>query len=136
MGGVFIDTNILVYAVDKDAGEKSMKAKAALAPFYQTDRRPMVSAQVVHEFSFRLYRWGLTDQQVRPFIEPMRYWQIIPNDFSLYEQGIVLKRKHCVSFWDCLILAAAQRAGADELWSEDFNAGQMYDGVRAVNPLL
>ena len=45
-----------------------------------------------------------------------------------------MKKRYRVSFWDGLILAAAIRAGAGELWSEDFNAGQSYEGVVAVNP--
>ena len=136
MSDIFLDTNILVYAVDKDAGERHTRAKAILKPFYADQAPPIVSAQVLHEFTNRLYRWQLPDEKIAILVEPMRYWRVIPNDWALFEDGLKLKQRYQVSFWDSLILAAAIRAGAREIWSEDFNSGQSYDGVRVINPLM
>jgi len=51
-------------------------------------------------------------------------------------EGIEIRERLQSSFWDGLILAAAKRARAGVIWSEDFNTGQDYDGVVAVNPLI
>ena len=40
-----------------------------------------------------------------------------------------------IDFWDALIVAAAEQSGAETLYSEDLNDGQLIAGVRVVNPL-
>jgi predicted nucleic acid-binding protein len=60
---------------------------------------------------------------------------VIDNDRVLLLEGIRLQEKWSISFWDALIIAAATRAKARELWSEDLNPGQFYEGVAAINPL-
>jgi predicted nucleic acid-binding protein len=63
-------------------------------------------------------------------------WTVIENDGSLLLKGITMQKRWQLSFFDALIVAAAIRAKAKILWSEDLNHGQLYDQVRAVNPLL
>ncbi len=134
MNPVFIDTNILVYAVDKDAGSKHEKAKVILRPFFTEDIYPAISTQVLHEFASCLYRWKFSDEKVSTLVAPLRYWNIISNDWTLFNSGLAIKKRFQTSFWDGLIIAAAIASGAKEIWSEDFNSGQDYDGVTAVNP--
>ena len=135
MSRVFVDTNILVYAVDEDAGEKSERAKAALKPFYHTDIRPVISVQVVHEFAYRLFRWGMNQERVETLLRPMYHWRVVSNDLNVFREAMALKQRFQLSFWDSLILAAALVGQADEIWSEDFNTGQDYAGILAVNPM-
>ena len=74
MSRIFIDTNILVYAVDKDAGAKHETAKDVMKPFFtSSDDPPAISAQVLHEFTNRLYRWGFSDEKVKTMSAPMTY---------------------------------------------------------------
>ncbi len=40
-----------------------------------------------------------------------------------------------LSFWDALIVTAAEGAKCEKLWSEDLNDGQVIRGVRIENPL-
>jgi predicted nucleic acid-binding protein len=63
--------------------------------------------------------------------------------FPLVETTVLLARKAFdlsnrfqTSYWDAAILAAAQELGCHTLYSEDFNHGQDYDGVRVINPFL
>ncbi len=134
METIFFDTNILVYAFDKNAASKHQQAKALLEPFLTQYKSAIISAQVLHELSYRLYRWNLSDAEVSTAVAPFKHWKIIPNDISIFEKGLYLKKKYQTSFWDGLILAAAIRSSAKELWSEDFNNGQLYEGVTIVNP--
>jgi predicted nucleic acid-binding protein len=41
-----------------------------------------------------------------------------------------------VSYWDALIVAAAETAGCGYLLSEDFQAGRKFDDLTVVNPFL
>ena len=50
------------------------------------------------------------------------------------QMGLVLMRAHNISFWDAVIVAAAEAARCDELFTEDLSDGQRYGLVRAVNP--
>ena len=134
MEKIFFDTNVLVYAFDKNAGRKQQQAKVLLEPFLTQYEQAIISAQVLHELSYRLYRWKLSDAEVLTAIAPFKHWKIISNDIHVLEKGLWLKQKYQTSFWDGLILAAAIRSSAKELWSEDFNHGQMYEGVKVINP--
>jgi hypothetical protein len=52
-------------------------------------------------------------------------------------RGFESLRARSISFWDALILAAAaEEAGAYQLYSEDLNTGQTIAGVKIVNPLM
>ena len=62
-------------------------------------------------------------------------WDVINNDRKLLLEGMRLKDKLSLSFWDALIVGAAKTAKAKELWSEDLNPGQNYEGVVVVNIL-
>ncbi len=134
MEKIFFDTNILVYAFDKNAGSRHQQAKALLEPFLTQYKSAIISAQVLHELSYRLYRWGLSDAEVSTAVAPLKYWKIIPNDSSIFEKGLYLKKRYQTSFWDSLILAAAIHSNSEELWSEDFNNGQSYESITIVNP--
>ena len=40
-----------------------------------------------------------------------------------------------ISFWDALIVSAAESAKCSQLWTEDLNTGQIIRGIKVVNPL-
>ena len=44
------------------------------------------------------------------------------------------RERFALSYWDCLILAAAKQSGCEAVFSEDMSAGQDYDGLRVINP--
>ena len=39
-----------------------------------------------------------------------------------------------ISFWDAMVMRSAAQLGCRMLWSEDLNSGQVYEGVRVMNP--
>jgi predicted nucleic acid-binding protein len=132
---VFVDTNILVYAHDKDAGDKCLKARTALESLWNREILPSVSIQVLQEFYVNLIRKRVKASEAREAVLNYLEWDVIENDRSLLLEGMQLQQKWSMSFWDALIVAAAKKAKARELWSEDLNPGQNYDGVLVVNPL-
>ena len=133
---IFVDTNLLVYAHDRDAADRHEKAKALVAELWRRPMLPAISVQVLQELYVNLIRKQVSDMEARETIADYRTWYVVENDGMLLMEGIEIRERLQSSFWDGLILAAAKRARAGVIWSEDFNTGQDYDGVVAVNPLI
>jgi predicted nucleic acid-binding protein len=132
---VFVDTNILVYAHDRDAGDKYLAAKSALASLWDRPLPPSISIQVLQEFYVNLLRKRVEGGTAREIVLNYLEWDVVENDRALLLEGMRLRDTLRLSFWDALIVAAARTAGAKELWSEDFNPGQDLEGIVVVNPL-
>lgn len=132
---VFVDTNILVYAHDRDAGDKYLAAKSALASLWDRPLPPSISIQVLQEFYVNLLRKRVEGGTAREIVLNYLEWDVVENDRALLLEGMRLRDTLHLSFWDALIVAAARTAGAKELWSEDFNPGQDLEGIVVVNPL-
>jgi len=132
---VFLDTNILVYAHDRDAGEKHLRARALVEGFWTNRETPCVSVQVLQELHVNLVRKGTDTERSAQIVSRYFAWRLIDSTRHLLQQAFTVQQRWRISFWDALIVAAAQRANTSELWSEDLQDGQDYDGVRVVNPL-
>jgi len=132
----FLDTNILVYAHDRDAGEKHVKARKLVEAEWRSDAWPHISVQVLQELFVNLHRKGVSITQAAETVSDYAHWSVVPNTVPLLEDAVTEMNRWQVSFWDSLILAAARRCGARTVWSEDLNTGQDYDGLRVANPLV
>ena len=58
----------------------------------------------------------------------------MPLDFALVQRAIATREKYGTSYWDWLIISAAERAGCVRIFSEDLNSGQFYHGIEVQNP--
>ena len=132
---LFIDTNILVYAHDLDAGEKHDKARRFVAELWRAEPLPWLSVQVLQEFLVSLRRRNVPLTEIRETLADYGRWRIVENTVGTLRAGLAEMERWQLSFWDALILAAARQAGASRIWSEDLGDGQDYDGIRVVNPL-
>ena len=132
---IFVDTNILVYAHDRDATDKHLAARDRVAELWRLPVAPAISVQVLQELFVNLVRKEIPQAEARRVVVDYSTWQVVDNDQTLLLAGIDLQARWQSSFWDALILAAARRARAGVIWSEDFNTAQDYDGIVAVNPL-
>ena len=133
---VFVDTNILVYAHDRDAGDRYRLAKSTVESLWNRQILPSISVQVLQEFYVNLVRKKVKASDAREAVLNYLEWDVIDNDRALLLDGMRLQETWRLSFWDALIIAAAKRAKVKELWSEDLNPGQTFDGVVVINPLL
>ena len=134
-GEVFVDTNILVYAHDLEAGPRHRKAKELVAEGWRHSPPPWVSVQVLQELLVNLRRKGLGPKAARHTVEDYMHWRVVENTLSLFAGGLDEMDRWKVSLWDAMILAAARSASAKIIWSEDLSEGQDYDGIEIVNPL-
>jgi predicted nucleic acid-binding protein len=134
----FLDTNILVYAHDRSAGYKHERARGLVEQLWATSEG-VLSTQVLQELCINLRRKMANPfslEEVREIIQDYLRWQIVVNTPESVVQALEMETRHKISFWDALILQAADSAGATVLYSEDFAAGQSYGGVQVVNPLV
>jgi len=132
---VFVDTNILVYAHDADAGKKHASAKERVRELWARQRPPSVSIQVLQELYVNLVRKGAGAKTAREIVGDYLQWDVVANDKALLVEAMRLAERYRVSLWDANVLVAAKRAGAKVVWSEDLSDGQEYEGVRVENPL-
>jgi len=130
----FFDTNILLYAYDLDAGSKREKALLLLSEALRVPSETAISVQVLQEFHANFTRFGNSDEDAATLIQDLSIFHVVDNTLSLLRRGLEEKARWQLSLWDAMILAAARQSGASELLTEDFNSGQDYGGIRAVNP--
>ena len=131
---VFVDTNVLIYALDdRDLGKQRM-ARRWRSELWKS-RRGRISFQVLQEFYVKSVRHSAgTEPQVRAEVRDLLNWQPISADALLLESAWKIQDKYKFSFWDALIVAAAKAAACDYLLTEDLQSGQNLDGIRVVNP--
>ena len=133
---VFIDTNVLIYAHDTDAGRKHEAAAAILRELWET-RTGRLSTQVLQEFYVNVTRKipkPLGRRQARDVIAGYAVWEVAGLSARDVVDASEVEERHKLSFWDALIIVAARKAGAATLLSEDMNHGQRIEGVRIENP--
>lgn len=130
----FLDTNVLLYADDLDAGEKRRTARAVLRDAL-TSGEGVVSTPVLQEFFVNSTRkLGVDPVEARRKVELLARMDLVRIDLPMILAAIDLGRLHSVSFWDALVLQAASVAGCRVLLTEDLQHGQVLAGVRIENP--
>jgi predicted nucleic acid-binding protein len=130
----FVDTNVLVYAHDRSAGAKHQSAQVLLEQLWDSGSG-VLSTQVLQEFCVNLrHKAGrpLPADEVRRLIQDC--WKVVGNTTESILQALDIEARYKISFWDALILQAAESSGAAVLYSEDLASGQKYGSVRVVNP--
>ena len=98
----------------------------------------MLSTQVLQELCVSLRRKvarPLSVEETRNLIEDYSDWEIVINTQDSIIEALHIESRHHISFWDALIVQAAEHSGAEILYSEDLSEGQIYGSVRVVNPL-
>lgn len=131
---VFVDTNILVYADDLDAGTKREVAQDLLKEAITT-RTAVFSTQVLQEyFVVATRKLGVESARARRKVELLATSDVVRVDVPEILGAIDLHRLHGLSFWDGLIVRSAATAGCKRLLSEDLQHGRVLEGVRIENP--
>ena len=136
-GRFFLDTNLLIYAIDpSDAGKQSVAQKWVVSA--HESGNGCVSYQVVQEWFNVVLRKAavpLRAEQAasiyRQLIEPL--WHV-QSSRELIEGALELHERDSLSWWDSLIVSAAIQGGCETLLSEDLQHGRKVRGVRIVNP--
>ena len=131
---IFIDTNVLLYADDLDAGDKRETAQSLIYRSY-VDGNGVISTQVLQEFFVASTRkLGVAADITRRKVELLSRLDVVKIEPTLILDAIDLHRLHSLSFWDALIVRAASAAGCQRLLTEDMQSGQTIAAVKIENP--
>ncbi len=137
-GKVFVDTNILIYAHDLDAGEKYKIANDLVIDLWES-RRAVISTQVLLEFYVTLTKKilkPLTGNIAAGIISSYLSWEVIINKPENILLAAEIESHYQISFWDAVIVSAAYEGNVKTIISEDLNHGQYMEGIKIMNPFL
>ncbi|MGH8317024.1 MAG: PIN domain-containing protein [Steroidobacteraceae bacterium] len=133
----FVDSHILIYAHDLDAGVTRERAVLKLRELWDSGTGRL-SVQVLQEFyvnATQKLATPIARSTAREVIQTYGVWIHHPTTAETITRATEISDLARISFWDALIVASAEEAGADELLTEDLNDGQAIAGIKVLNPL-
>jgi predicted nucleic acid-binding protein len=131
----FLDTNVLVYAYDTSDPVKQRVAKELVRRAVAGEF--VISAQVLGEFAATLLHKvspPVAADDLIVALDALATIKLLSPDGDLIRRAVQVRTSYGLHFYDGMIVAAAERLGCPQIWSEDFNAGQTYFGVTVRNP--
>jgi len=130
----FIDSNVLIYVADDTDVVKQHVARSIVRDAITT-LGFMVSAQVINEFCAVSHRkLKKSTDEVYGFLEIFERIKTVPVLPAWTRRALEIRERYNLQFYDSLLLAAAEANGCDEIYTEDLSDGQVYCGIKAVNP--
>jgi len=132
----FLDTNILVYAYDRSAGQKTQPAVRLVEECWENENG-CLSIQVLQEFFVTVTRkiaTPLDPQTARQIVADLAQWRLHTPKASDLLQAIDLQQNYQLAFWDAQVIQSATSLSCKQLLSEDLNHGQIYGEVQVINP--
>lgn len=133
---VFVDTNVLLYALDVSAGVKRSQAAGLIRSIWGQGNG-CLSVQILQEFYVNATRklpHPLSPDTTRRIVAALSRWQVHSPTAEDVLTAIELQQAAQLSFWDAMVLTSAGKLGCAVLYSEDLNPGQDIGGVRVINP--
>lgn len=133
---VFVDTNVLVYRHDSSDPVKQARADDWYAYLWRS-RTGRLSVQVLQELYSVLTRKlkpGMAAPEARRIVRALGAWAPLGIDLATIERAWILEQRSSLSWWDALIVAAAQTSECEVLLTEDLQNGQTFGQVRVVDP--
>ena len=135
-GPVFVDTNVFVYRHDDSVPAKQARAEQWIT-FLVANRTGRLSYQVLQELYATLTRprrLNFDPLEARRIVQLLSAWQPLQIDLGILERAWQVQERRAVSWWDALIIAAAQASECPVLLTEDLQVGQVFDGVTVGDP--
>jgi len=131
---VFVDTNVLIYALDAIDAKKQQAASAWRKSLWES-QRGRLSFQVLQEFYAQVTRkWPAFREAARAEVRDLLVWKPISINANILRLSWELQDRFGLSFWDAMIVAAAKSIGCKHLLTEDLQSGQNLDGLLVINP--
>jgi predicted nucleic acid-binding protein len=135
MSRVFVDTNVLVYANDAALPAKRDRATFIWNSLLNSPDIPVISTQVLQEYYNTLVRkMGISFSDARTKIMLLQQLETVIVSPSIIYSAIDLHGSASISFWDALIVTAAQTSGCNEILSEDLQDGRVFGKLKVRNP--
>jgi len=132
----FVDTNLLVYSRDASEPEKQQKAMKWMTRLWH-DKSGRLSYQVLQEFYITVTHKldpGLPTDIARMDVRSLMSWQPLSASATVMERAWTIQDRYGLSWWDALIVSAAQTAECSYLLTEDLQDKQDFGNVQVINP--
>jgi predicted nucleic acid-binding protein len=135
-----VDTNIVVYSFDVYSPVKQQRAGALLSTLLLRPQESVLLWQVAAEVLNCLRRWQAAGRMSVADVEAhthdtLKLFSLVTPSEAVIKCSLNLTTRYSLSHWDSMLVAAAIEAGVTTLYTEDLQAGAVYDGVRIINPL-
>ena len=129
-----LDTNILFYAVDTDAGAKHEIARSIVGRAAHANC--VLTVQSLAEFYHSVTRKRAAEsaKAVRLVLRWRQLFATTAADTETVENAVQLEQDHGVSFWDAMLLATARQAACAVVLSEDMQDGHRLTGLEIITP--
>lgn len=133
---VFVDTNVIIYAYHGAEPEKQPRAMKWIDSLWR-ERLGRTSMQVLSEcyatFTHKI-KPALSSDAAWDIVETLFTWNPQPIDAATLGRAFEIQSRYRLSWWDSLVVAAAQLQSCTILLSEDLQEGANYGGVIIRNP--
>ena len=132
-----LDTNIVVYAYDRSEPEKQKRSFDIMERLHHTGSGA-ITTQILAEFfnvvTYKLNTPLTLDESSRQAELLARIWPVFDITIFTVIEAIRGVKTYQLSYWDAQIWASALLNQVPFVLSEDFNSGEVIEGVRFVNP--
>ena len=136
MSKIFIDTNILIYSLDKYAPDKQKKARQLLRKA-AVEHNGVISTQVLQEFYVAATRKLDVDPILaKEMVNKFKNYETVLITTEMINDAVDCSILQRITFWDSLILVAGEKALCETIWTEDLNNGQIIKGIKITNPFI
>lgn len=136
---IAIDTNVILYAVDRRDLRKRAAARALLGQLVMSSNKGVLLWQVAGELAKQLRAWRdakrISNRAFERYLQAFRRLLplVMPNP-AVLDRAIVLADRHSLSHWDSMIVAACAESGIKQLYTEDMGSPRQIDSVQLLNP--
>lgn len=133
-GKLFLDTNVIVYALDGADTRKQARCREIMASAAR-EHRGVVSTQVLQElYVVATKKLGMDPRDAKEIVASLSNFETIIVTPALIAEAIDCSVLARISFWDSLVVAAAESASCAAVVTEDLSPGQLVRGVRVLSP--
>ena len=134
-----VDTNVLIYSVDRNDPVKQIKAQQLLQQFRVGVEPTFLLWQVLGETAQQFRRWEdqrrLTHAEFVQHVRSFRYlFPLVLPTADVFDHALDLSERYSLSHWDSMVLGACQAVGVTSFYTEDMGAPRVIDGIQLVNP--
>ena len=131
---VFFDSNVLVYiAINQNAAKKKVAIQLVASAI--ENQSGYISLQVLREVANCMFKKSNDSiEHIRETLSGFDALDCLDESRDLLDRAIEIKDEYGIQFYDAMIVAAAEAAGCETLYSEDMGDGQIYGGILIVNP--
>lgn len=129
-----VDTNVLIYVHD----HRDLRKQQAAAALVTSLANPVLLWQVACEYiaaGRKLKAVGVSEDEIWTNLRLLQsLWPLVLPQWQHLIRAESLVRRHSLSFWDALLVAAAIESGIGTIYSEDLASIGPIEGIRIINP--